>query len=97
MGKGLCLLFLRAGQDNDQPYDDLSALSQLSAGGGDLPRWKGLGPRLHDIHHTFAVHVLQKWVSEGTDLAAMMPVLSTYMEHSRIHSTARYLRLTAEV
>lgn len=58
---------------------------------------KGSGPRLHDIRHTFAVHVLQKWVSEGTDLTAMMPVLSTYMGHSRIQSTARYLRLTAEV
>ena len=22
---------------------------------------KGQGPRLHDIRHTFAVHVLQKW------------------------------------
>lgn len=30
---------------------------------------KGSGPRLHDIRHTFAVHVLQKWVSEGTDFA----------------------------
>lgn len=58
---------------------------------------KGLGPRLHDIRHTFSVHVLQKWVSEGTDLTAMMPVLSTYLGHSRVQSTARYLRLTAEV
>ena len=27
----------------------------------------------------------------------MMPILSTYMGHREIHSTAQYLRLTAEV
>ena len=58
---------------------------------------KGQGPRLHDIRHTFAVHVLQKWIAEGMDLTAMMPILSTYMGHKSVHSTARYLRLTAEV
>ena len=34
---------------------------------------KGYGPRLHDLRHTFAVHVLQKWITEGADLTAMMP------------------------
>lgn len=58
---------------------------------------KGRGPRLHDIRHTFAVHVLQKWVGEGADLSAMLPILSTYMGHKTVRSTARYLRLTAEV
>lgn len=58
---------------------------------------KGNGPRLHDIRHTFAVHVLQKWVAEGAGLTAMMPVLGVYMGHQGIRSTARYLRLTAEV
>lgn len=58
---------------------------------------KGQGPRLHDLRHTFAVHVLQKWVQEGADLTAMMPILSTYMGHKGIRSTARYLRLTAEI
>lgn len=58
---------------------------------------KGQGPRLHDLRHTFAVHVLQKWIQEGADLTALMPILSTYMGHKGIHSTARYLRLTAEI
>lgn len=40
---------------------------------------KGQGPRLHDLRHTFAVHVLQKWITEGADLTAMMLILSTYM------------------
>jgi integrase len=58
---------------------------------------KGHGPRLHDLRHTFAVHVLQKWITEGVDLTAMMPILSTYMGHVDIRSTAQYLRLTSEV
>lgn len=58
---------------------------------------KGQGPRLHDIRHTFAVHVLQKWISEEADLTAMIPILSTYMGHKTVRSTAQYLRLTAEV
>ena len=33
------------------------------------------------IRHTFAVHVLQKWVIGGNDLTAMLPMLSTYMGH----------------
>ena len=40
---------------------------------------------------------LQKWITEGADLTAMMPILSTYMGHNGIRSTAQYLRLTAEV
>ena len=58
---------------------------------------RGNGPRVHDFRHTFAVHVLQKWITEGADLTAMMPILSTYMGHNGIRSTAQYLRLTAEV
>ena len=58
---------------------------------------KGQGPRLHDIRHTFAVHVLQKWINEEADLSAMLPILSTYMGHKTIRSTMQYLRLTAEV
>lgn len=58
---------------------------------------KGCGPRLHDLRHTFAVHTLQKWIEEGTDLYAKIPVLAAYMGHRHIQSTARYLRLTAEV
>ena len=52
---------------------------------------KGNGPRLHDIRHTFAVHVLQKWVAEGADLTAMMPILGVYMGHQGIRSTAHMM------
>ena len=66
--------------------------------GGGIPyNGKGNGPRLHDLRHTFAVHSLQKWVENGEDLAAMLPVLSVFMGHKSFDATSRYLRLTAEV
>ncbi len=58
---------------------------------------KGAGPRLHDLRHTFAVHTLQRWIENGEDLMAMLPVLSVFMGHKSMKATSRYLRLTAEV
>jgi integrase len=65
---------------------------------GGIPyNGKGNGPRLHDLRHTFAVHTLQKWVENGEDLTAMLPILSVFMGHKSFGATSRYLRLTAEV
>ncbi len=58
---------------------------------------RGAGPRLHDLRHTFAVHCLKKWVRQGVDLYAALPVLSEYLGHSTLDGTQRYLRLTADL
>lgn len=58
---------------------------------------RGTGPRLHDLRHTFAVHCLKRWVRQGVDLYAAMPVLSEYLGHSTLDGTQRYLRLTADL
>ncbi len=57
----------------------------------------GKGPRLHDLRHTFAVHCLSRWVEEGKDLSAYLPLLKTYLGHTHFRETAYYLRLTPEV
>ena len=57
----------------------------------------GKGPRIHDFRHTFAVHRLKRWVEEGKDLSAFLPVLTTYLGHTHFRETAYYLRLTADV
>ncbi len=57
---------------------------------------KGKGPRLHDFRHTFCVHSLAKQISEGVDLYVSLPILSTYMGHTSIKATQRYVRLTSE-
>ncbi len=57
----------------------------------------GKGPRLHDLRHTFAVHCLRRWVLEGKDLTAYLPILKTYLGHHSFSDTSQYLRLTAEL
>lgn len=56
-------------------------------------RGRGKGPRLHDLRHSFAVHVLNKWSSEGKDMYTCLPILRIYLGHSRITATEKYLRL----
>lgn len=58
---------------------------------------RGKGPRVHDLRFTFACHRLRKWVSEGADVNALMPVLAAYMGHADTRCTEYYLRLTAEL
>lgn len=55
------------------------------------------GPRIHDLRHTFAVHCLKKWVSNGEQVNSLLPVLSSYMGHVNLGSVNKYLRLTADV
>ena len=56
-----------------------------------------LGPRLHDIRHTFVCHRLNDWAKSGVDLMTGLPVLSKYLGHENVAGTAWYLKLTAEV
>lgn len=55
-----------------------------------------VNPRIHDLRHTFAVHSLEKMVSQGQDAYSALPILQTYMGHSDIISTEQYLRLTSD-
>jgi len=58
---------------------------------------RGRGPRLHDLRHTFAVHCLQRWVTEEVELSSALPYLSAYLGHTGLKGTQDYLRLTAEL
>ncbi len=57
---------------------------------------KELGPRVHDLRHTFICHRLNQWAEEDVDLTVMLPILSKYVGHTGIASTQYYLKLTAE-
>jgi integrase len=60
------------------------------------PRGRG-GPRLHDLRSTFAVHRLEEWYQQGIDVQASLGVLSTYLGHSNIRGTQRYLPMTTDL
>jgi len=55
------------------------------------------GPRIHDLRHTFAVHRLLAWYRQGANLAAKLPLLSTYLGHSTVTGTEIYLQATAQL
>jgi integrase len=62
-----------------------------------IPWTRGIGPRIHDLRHTFAVHRLLAWYRDGEDINARLPFLATYMGHVDISSTQVYLQPTAEL
>ena len=64
---------------------------------GIVHRGKGLGPREHDLRHSFCVHALKSMCAQGMDIYCALPVLSTYVGHKSISATQQYLRLTAEM
>jgi integrase/recombinase XerD len=60
-------------------------------------RGNGEGPRIHDWRHTFAVNAFKRMADFGMDMYVALPILSTYLGHSTIMATERYLKLTLEL
>jgi integrase len=54
-------------------------------------------PRIHGLRHTFAVNTLLSWYRDGGDVAARMPLLSTYLGHVDIAATYWYLSAVPEL
>jgi integrase/recombinase XerD len=65
--------------------------SQLVREAGIGPRSASCRPRPHDLRHSFAVHTLLGWYRDGLDVAARLPLLSTYLGHVHPGSTYWYL------
>jgi len=53
--------------------------------------------RIHDLRHSFAVKTLLDWYRDGGDVAAKMPLLSTYMGHVDPAATFWYLSAAPEL
>lgn len=56
-----------------------------------------IGPRIHDLRHSFVVHRILAWYREGVDAQARLPYLATYLGHKDIHSTLVYITITEEL
>jgi integrase len=54
-------------------------------------------PSVHSYRHTFAVHCLRRWVREGKNVQAYLPVLQAYLGHVSYSDTAYYLHLTTDL
>jgi len=54
-------------------------------------------PRLHDLRHTFAVTTMLQAYQSGSDPAAVLPILSTWLGHTEPSDTYWYLTGTSEL
>ena len=53
--------------------------------------------RLQDLRHTFATNRVTQWYREGKDVQALLPVLSTYLGHCNLDSTAVYISFSNQL
>ncbi|MBF0407697.1 MAG: tyrosine-type recombinase/integrase [Candidatus Riflebacteria bacterium] len=58
--------------------------------------YKGGGPHLHCLRHTFCVHSLEQMLKADVTHGVALQLLSAYMGHQSLSATAKYLQLTAE-
>lgn len=58
--------------------------------------YKGGGPHLHCLRHTFCVHSLEKMIRDEVPHGVALQLLCSYMGHQSLSATGRYLQLTAE-
>jgi integrase len=54
-------------------------------------------PRLHDLRHTMASQVLQRWRSTRQGAANRILILSRYLGHGHVEDTYWYLTASAEL
>jgi integrase/recombinase XerD len=57
----------------------------------------GHGPRLHDLRHRLAVTTLMRWYRSGVDVERRLPLLSTYLGHTKVTDTYWYLQAVPEL
>lgn len=62
-----------------------------------LPNTPGQRPRVHDLRHAMVVNTLIDWQRDGVDIAARLPVLSTYLGHVSPASTYWYFSAVPEL
>lgn len=57
----------------------------------------GVGPRIHDLRHTFAVNVMLNWYRQGKNVDREMLKLITYLGHQALPYTYWYMEAVPEL
>jgi integrase/recombinase XerD len=73
------------------------SFEQVRQASGVTRSASGRRPRLHDFRHTFAVNTLLGWYRGGENVAAKLPLLSTYLGHVDPAATYWYLSAVPEL
>ena len=64
---------------------------------GVKPENGKIGPRIHDLRHSFVFNRMLTWYREGVNPQSRLPYLATYLGHKDINSTLVYLTITQEL
>ncbi len=56
----------------------------------------GTRPRPYDFRHHFAYANIERWMTQGIEVAARLPYLSTYMGHATVESTYYYIHTSPD-
>jgi integrase/recombinase XerD len=78
-------------------YNTVRVVFARLAGQAGLVARGRCSPRMHDFRHRFAVETLLGWYRSGDDVAARLPLLSTFLGHVKPTSTYWYLSATPEL
>jgi len=60
-------------------------------------RCHGHAPRLHDLRHRLAVTTLMRWYRASGAVDAQLPILATYLGHTKVSDTYWYLSAIPEL
>jgi integrase len=74
-----------------------STFLRLVRGAGLVPRSKECRPRIHDLRHSFAVRTIIEAYRSDANVAARLPLLSTYLGHADPAHTYWYLSAAPEL
>jgi integrase len=87
-------LSLRGGRLSQSGFGDPVRQARAKAG-----LEQGLPGKLrpHDLRHRFATTQLITWYREGQDVQARLPLLATYLGHTRYGDTAYYITSTPDL
>jgi integrase len=78
-------------------YTIRALLVQVIRRAGLKPDPGAVGPRIHDLRHSFVVSRILAWYREGVNPQERLPYLVTYLGHKDIHSTLVYITITQEL
>ena len=72
-------------------------LCELGIKNPNTVKYRSHGPCIHGLRHTFTIHSLLKAEAEGRGFMDTVPFLSTYLGHSGLMETDKYLQARHEL
>lgn len=91
------LFWHEQGNDCYTSYGIAWMLVDILRRAGIKPPKGKIGPRVHDLRHSFVVNRILEWYRAGINPQDRLPFLATYLGHRDIHSTLVYITVTQDL